>query len=99
MANAGKDAVDLIQSATESDVCYVSVPDPTKLQLISLSDQLGSLKLAHPNFDFTLAPDGIYIKGPGRIEAEQLRNKLSEFLCGFSQVHLPPNTQNILSEV
>ncbi|XP_076864433.1 protein mono-ADP-ribosyltransferase PARP10 [Brachyhypopomus gauderio] len=70
-------------------VFSISVPDQTKLRLISLSNSLDALRKAHPNFEITLKQDGVQIKGPGHLEAERLKGKVLEFLGGFSQHHMP----------
>ncbi|XP_072531780.1 protein mono-ADP-ribosyltransferase PARP10 [Salminus brasiliensis] len=84
-----KDAMEVVPSEPEPLVCSVSVPDPTKLELIGLSGFLDDLKKAHPTFEFALKQDGVHIKGPGHLEAEKLKSKMLEFLSGFSQVHIP----------
>lgn len=84
-----KDAMEVVPSEPEPLVCSLSVPDPTKLQLIGLSGLLDDLKKAHPNFDITLKQDGVHIKGAGHLQAEKLKNKILEFLSGFTQVHVP----------
>ncbi|XP_036421770.1 protein mono-ADP-ribosyltransferase PARP10-like isoform X2 [Colossoma macropomum] len=91
MADAEKDAMEVGPSGPEPLACRISVPDPTKLQLIGLSSLLGDLKKAHPNYDVTLAQDGVHVKGQGGLEAEHLKGKLLEFLSGFSQIALTLN--------
>ncbi|KAK7124728.1 hypothetical protein R3I94_018947 [Phoxinus phoxinus] len=81
-------------SATEPSiqkecVCFISVPDATKNQLLSLSNLPENLTKAHPKFDVSLAKDGVQIKGPDQIEVERLKNKVLEFLTGIAQEHLP----------
>ncbi|KAI4905419.1 hypothetical protein NFI96_026315, partial [Prochilodus magdalenae] len=88
MADAGRDAMEVVPSIPGSQVFRISVPDPTKLQLISLSNLQGDLKRAHPNFDVALGQDCVHIKGPAGLEAEHLKSELLEFLSGCSQMHL-----------
>lgn len=80
-------------SATEPSiqkecVSFISVPDATKHQLLSLSNLPENLTKAHPKFDVSLAKDGVQIKGPDQIEVERLKNKVLEFLTGVAQEHL-----------
>ncbi|XP_039537072.1 protein mono-ADP-ribosyltransferase PARP10 isoform X2 [Pimephales promelas] len=80
-------------SATEPSiqkecVSFISVPDATKHQLLSLSKLPENLTKAHLRFDVTLAKDGVQIKGPDQIEVERLKNKVLEFLTGVVQEHL-----------
>ncbi|XP_036421356.1 protein mono-ADP-ribosyltransferase PARP10-like [Colossoma macropomum] len=89
LEDAEKDATVMVQSDTEPVEFQIPVSDPTKLQLIGLSNLLDDLKPTYPNFDVTVAQDSVNVKGFGRLQAEQLKNKLLEFLCGFSQVRLP----------
>ncbi|XP_051728439.1 protein mono-ADP-ribosyltransferase PARP10 isoform X2 [Ctenopharyngodon idella] len=69
-------------------VSFISVPDVTKHQLLSLSNLPENLTKAHPKFDVSLAKDGVQIKGPDQIEVERLKNKILEFLTGVVQDHL-----------
>ncbi|XP_077052650.1 protein mono-ADP-ribosyltransferase PARP10 isoform X2 [Siphateles boraxobius] len=69
-------------------VRFISVPDATKHQLLSLSNLPENLTKAHPKFDVSLAKDGVQIKGPDQIEVERLKNKVLEFLTGVAQEHL-----------
>ncbi|XP_062865340.1 uncharacterized protein parp10 isoform X2 [Trichomycterus rosablanca] len=71
-------------------VCHnLSVPDPAKLKLLASSDLLGDLRNAYPNFEIAPTQDGVDIKGPGRDQAEKIKNKLLEFVSGSTQAHVP----------
>ncbi|XP_021323967.1 protein mono-ADP-ribosyltransferase PARP10 [Danio rerio] len=68
-------------------VSFVSVPDAAKHNLLRLSKLTEDLTKAHPQFDVSLAKDGVQIKGPDQIEVERLKNKVLEFLTGVVQDH------------
>lgn len=69
-------------------VSFVSVPDTTKHHLLQLSKLTEDLTKAHPQFDVSLAKDGVEIKGSDQIVVERLKNKVLEFLTGVVQDHL-----------
>ncbi|KAL7829200.1 hypothetical protein AOLI_G00300850 [Acnodon oligacanthus] len=74
-----------VQSDTEPVAFQIPVSDPTDLRLIGLSNLLDDLKHTYPDLDVTVAQDSVNVKGFGRLQAEQLKNRVLEFLGGFSQ--------------
>ncbi|XP_026144255.1 poly [ADP-ribose] polymerase 10-like isoform X2 [Carassius auratus] len=74
-------------SVQKECVSLVSVHDPTKHHLLSLSSLLENLKKDHPKFDVTLGKDGVQIKGPDLIEAERLKTEVLKFLTGVVEDH------------
>lgn len=86
---ANKTTVSAPEPAVQKEcVSFISVPDATKHQLLSLSKLPENLTKAHPKFDVSLAKDGVQIKGPDQTEVERLKNKVLEFLTGVAQDHL-----------
>ncbi|XP_051948797.1 protein mono-ADP-ribosyltransferase PARP10-like isoform X1 [Xyrauchen texanus] len=79
-------------SSPKESYSFISVPDTTKHQMLSLSNLPGNLTKSHPNFEVSLKKDGVQIKGPDQLEVERLKNKVLEFLSGIAQVHLTNNT-------
>lgn len=76
-------------SPAQPCVCHLSVPDPTKRQLISLSDLPNKLEKSHPGYTIRVSQNGVEVKGPVQDEAEKLKSELLEFLSSVSQAHVP----------
>ncbi|KAI5085305.1 poly [ADP-ribose] polymerase 10, partial [Silurus meridionalis] len=70
-------------------VCHVSIPDPSKRELVSLCDVPEQLKQSHPDYEIAVMQNGVKVEGPSQDEAEKLKSKVLEFLSGVSQVHVP----------
>lgn len=73
----------------QPSVCHVSMPDPTKRELVALSDLPDKLEKSHPGYEIRITQDGMEVRGPARDVTEKLKITLLEFLSGVSQVHVP----------
>ncbi|XP_051992438.1 protein mono-ADP-ribosyltransferase PARP10-like isoform X2 [Xyrauchen texanus] len=71
---------------------FISVPESTKLKMLSLSNLPENLMKAHPNFEVSLKKDGVQIKGPDKLEVERLKSKVLEILSGIAQARLTYDT-------
>ncbi|KAI5607270.1 poly [ADP-ribose] polymerase 10, partial [Silurus asotus] len=65
-------------------VCHVSIPDPSKRELVSLCDVPEQLKQSHPDYKIAVMQNGVKVEAPSQDEAEKLKSKVLEFLSGVA---------------
>lgn len=90
-ADVSKNTLQVVQPPPEQQpsICHVSIPDPSKRELLTLSELPDKLKKSHPGYEIRVTQNGVEVNGPAQDEAEKLKSKLLEFLSGVSQLHVP----------
>lgn len=70
---------------TDSLPSHIAVTDPLKHSLLQCSVFLRDLKKANPNFTIQINDDGVYIAGPDKLQVEQLKHTISDFLGNMTE--------------
>ncbi|XP_008300868.1 poly [ADP-ribose] polymerase 10 [Stegastes partitus] len=66
---------------------HIAITDPVKHALFQRSTVQQDLKKANPNFTIEMKDDGVYIAGPDRLQVEQLKHTIVEFLRNITKTH------------
>lgn len=67
--------------------CHIALTDPGKHALFQHSTIQKDIKNTNPNVIIQTKDDGVYIEGPDRAQAEQVKQTIMDFLCNIAEAH------------
>ncbi|XP_026012108.1 uncharacterized protein parp10 [Astatotilapia calliptera] len=77
------------EQSDDSDTitCHIALTDPGKHALFQHSTIQRDIKNTNPNVIIQTKDDGVYIEGPDRAQAEQVKQTIMDFLCNIAEAH------------
>lgn len=71
-----------VQITTES----IAITDLTKLSLFQKSTMPRDTEKSHPEYNISMNVDGIHVKGPKRMEMDQIKSTILEFISNMAEI-------------
>ncbi|XP_005745315.1 uncharacterized protein parp10 [Pundamilia nyererei] len=72
---------------SDTITCHIALTDPGKHALFQHSTVQRDIKNTNPNVIIQTKDDGVYIEGPDRAQAEQVKQTIMDFLCNIAEAH------------
>uniref|UniRef100_A0A3Q4G4Y7 Poly [ADP-ribose] polymerase n=1 Tax=Neolamprologus brichardi TaxID=32507 RepID=A0A3Q4G4Y7_NEOBR len=72
---------------SDTITCHIALTDPGKHALFQHSTIQRDIKNTNPNVIIQTKDDGVYIEGPDRAQAEQVKQTIMDFLCNIAEAH------------
>lgn len=72
---------------SDTVTCHIALTDPGKHALFQHSTIQRDIKNTNPNVIIQTKDDGVYIEGPDRAQAEQVKQTIMDFLCNIAEAH------------
>lgn len=72
---------------SDTITCHIALTDPGKHALFQHSTIQKDIKNTNPNVIIQTKDDGVYVEGPDRAQAEQVKQTIMDFLCNIAEAH------------
>lgn len=72
---------------SDTVTCHIALTDPGKHALFQHSTIQRDIKNTNPNVIIQTKDDDVYIEGPDRAQAEQVKQTIMDFLCNIAEAH------------